>query len=111
MRTVTILRPDITSDEVVDVLSRALGPDYHVVASSRTNWAARVVPADAETVLVRAGSNRVWRAYVSVVRQADRTRLRVSPGGLAIDRLINSFGIARKVTRVLRQSAELRMPG
>jgi hypothetical protein len=109
MRGVTILRPDITSGEVADVLSRALGPDYQVMSSSPPRWSAKAMPADADTLLVETVSRR-RRAHVIIVRQADRTRLTVSPSGLIVARLINSLGIARKVVRVLRQSAELRMP-
>jgi|SRR5581483_2461139 hypothetical protein len=104
MRTVTILRPDITGGEVADVLGRALGP----------NWEVIVIPAtgtgNEDAVLVKTGSSRLWRVHVSVVRQLDRTKLSVTPGGLLFGRLVNSFGIARTVTRVLHQSAELRMP-
>lgn len=97
MRAVTILRPDITSDELVDVLSAALGPRYRVARSG------------ANTVLVQAGSKRAARAQVRIDPGPDRTVLTVRAGGLAFGR--RSFGVARRVTRVLQQSAELRMPG
>ena len=80
MRTVTILRPDITGGEVADVLGRALGP----------NWEVIVIPAtgtgNEDAVLVKTGSSRLWRVHVR----------RRAP--------------ACTVTLVLRQSAELRMP-
>jgi hypothetical protein len=104
MRTVTILRPDITGGEVADVLSRELGPDCNV------SVVATIEPAGADTVLVRRGSSRFWLAQVGIVRELDRTRLSVSAGGFVFERLIGHFGIARKVMRVLRLSAELRMP-
>jgi hypothetical protein len=110
MRTVTILRADITSGEVADVLSRALGPGYQVIPSSPTSRAGRALPAGADALLVRTSSSRLRRAQVNIVRQPDRTRIDVSPGGFVFAYPINSLGIARKVTGVLRQSAELRMP-
>ena len=97
MRAITILRPDITSDELVAVLSAAL---VH----------CRVSQSGADAVLVQAGSKRAARAFVLVDREPDRTVLTVRAGGLAFGRL-KSFGLARRVTRVLQQSAELRMPG
>jgi hypothetical protein len=98
MRAVTILRPDITSDELVEVLSAALGPRYRVARSG------------ADGVLVQAGLKPAVRAHVGVDRGPDRTVLTVRAGGLVFGRL-NSFGLARRVRRVLQQSAELRMPG
>jgi hypothetical protein len=98
MRTVTILRPDIASVELVDVLSAALGPRHRVARSG------------VDDVSVQTGSERAARAEVHVDHGPDRTVLTVRPGGPALGRL-KSFGLARRVRRVLQQSAELRMPG
>jgi hypothetical protein len=40
-------------------------------------------------------------AQVTVIRRADRTDIRITPGGVAGDLLMNTFGIARLVRRVL----------
>jgi hypothetical protein len=96
--TVTILRAEIASDELVDVLTAALGTR------------CRVTRPDADTVLVQAGPGRPARAHVRIARGPDRTVLTVRPEGLVLGRL-RGFGLARRVTRVLQQSAELRMPG
>src|SRR5581483_6827781 len=98
MGAITILRPDITSDEVVDVLCAALGPSYRVARSG------------ADEVKVEAGPSRAGRAVVRVDPGPDRTVLTVRAGALAIRRP-SSRSVARRVRRVLHQSAELRMPG
>jgi len=98
MRAITILRPDITSDEVVDVLCAALGPRYRVARSG------------ADEVKVEAGPSHAGQASVRVNPGPDRTVLTVRAGALAIRRP-SSRSVSRTVRRALHQSAELRMPG
>ncbi len=41
------------------------------------------------------------RAQVTIIHQADHTDIRITPGGVAGDLLMNTVGIARKIRRVL----------
>jgi len=109
MRTVTILRADITGDEVAEVLSAALGPRHHARRLPETSPGDTAAASAADVVIVEVESKPTVRARVHVVRRADRTLITVHPDGRAFARLINGRGIARRVTHVLRQSAELRM--
>jgi hypothetical protein len=91
---VTVPRPHVTRDEVIDVLSRGLGPRYHVAST-----------ADPEVVIVQTSS--AFRAYLRIVCRGGVSELRVRPGGLVWNLPINTLGIARKVNQVLRESPAL----
>jgi hypothetical protein len=92
--TVTVPRSNVTKEEVSKVLRIGLGPRYHVTAAD-----------DPDAMVV--GTNRVIRAHIRIVPRDNYAEIRVSPGGLVWDRLINTFGIARKVREVLREAPEL----
>jgi hypothetical protein len=106
MPTVTVPRADLTTEEVVAALRDGLGDGYNVLpgmAMGRPAWSG---PREgrANTIVVGTGDNRVVKAQVTLVPRDGRTDLRISPGGLAGDLLMNTFGIARTVQRVLASS-------
>lgn len=61
----------------------------------------RVQAADPDEIMVEKGPSPMVRAQVTIVRSADRTDIRITPGGVAGDLLMNTLGIARTVRRVL----------
>ena len=72
----------------------------------------RPQPDQPETITVGTGSNRLFRAQVSITRISSHTSIRVSSGGLTLlPVLVNTLGVARKVRRVLLNSPELRPAG
>jgi len=109
MSTVTIPRADVTSDEVSAALSEGLGPRYDVQPGMRAPWQAWGEPEESQPddIVVGASTSRVWRAQVRIDRQAGRTRIRVTPTGLAGIRLVNTIWIARKVRRALLAAPDL----
>lgn len=104
MSTITVPRPDVATGDVVHVLERGLGPHYHVLAADRTARPDLTFADDPDAIVIGTGACRVYQAHVRIVRRADRTEIRVRAGGRVWDRLINTFGAARKVGEVLRRS-------
>lgn len=113
MYTITIPRNDLTAEEVVQALRNGLGPTYNVLPGMRQTRApfSEPVPGSRDTIVVGIGSNRVQRAQVSITRKAGQSEIRISPGGLISDLVLNTLGIARKTHRVLSDARELREPG
>jgi hypothetical protein len=109
MATVTVERPDVSTEEVVEALRRGLGPAFRVLPGRRMSWFpfGGPRPSDPDTIVVGTGSVRLVKAQVTVDREDGRTRLRISPGGLASDLLVNALGIARRVRRVLEAAPTL----
>ncbi len=104
MPTVTVRRSDVTSEEVCRALSAGLGEHYNVVPGMEMGRSAirAAHPVDEpDKILVGTGSNRIVKAEVKIVRKAGQTQLRIMPGGLSWDIVLNSLGIARKVRKVL----------
>jgi hypothetical protein len=58
-------------------------------------------------ILIGTGNNRIVKAQVTITRRGGQTELRISPGGISWDLLLNTLGVARKVRRVLASSASL----
>jgi len=112
MYTLTVARSELAIDEVVQALRDGLGPGYHVLPGMRQTRApfSEPVPGSPDTIVVGIGSNRVQRAQVSVVRAAASTKIRISPGGLLGDRVLNTLGIARQIHRVLACAPGLHSP-
>lgn len=109
MPTVTVPRADLTTEEVVQVLRDGLGAGYNVLPGMAMGRAAFQGPHEGRpnTIVVGTGDNRVVKAQVTIVPRSGRTELRISPGGLMGDLLMNTFGIARKVQQVLARSPRL----
>ena len=110
MSTITVPRPDVTSEEVADALRRGLGPRYNVLPGMGVNFSPLVNlrPDHPDTVVVGTGSNRLFQAQVRISHDAEETTLHVSPGGWGWPRLPNMVGVARKVREVLRDAMSLR---
>jgi hypothetical protein len=72
-------------------------PGTRMAQSSR----GELHPGQADAILVGTGSNRVWRAEVEIIRDAQQTSFNVTSGGILWIRLVNSIGITRKVRKVL----------
>lgn len=111
MSTITVPRSDVTSDEVVEVLRRGLGPQYNVLPGVGVNWNpfGGPRPDHPDTIVVGKGSTRVFRAQVRISHDAGQTVLHVFPGGLTgPPRLINRFWVTRRAAQVLRAAPSLR---
>jgi hypothetical protein len=103
MPTVTIFRADLTTEEVVTVLRNGLGAGYNVLPGMAMGRTALHGPREGQpnTIVVGIGDNRVVKAQVTINPRGPKTELRISPGGVTWDLVINIFGVARKVRRVL----------
>lgn len=111
MATITVARPDVTTEEVADALRAGLGPKHHVLPDTAVNWnpLGHARPAHADTIVVGTGSSKLFRAQVKIYRGPEATTLHASPGGLTLPfRLTNRFGIERKVLQVLHDAPNLR---
>jgi hypothetical protein len=109
MFTVTVPRVDVTSDEVAEALRNGLDPQYNVAPGERMtrNPFGHPRPDQSDAILVGKGSNTVIRAEVNIVRGSEHTELRIRPGGLAGQFVLNTFGLARTIRRVLRDAPSL----
>lgn len=109
MPTVTVARGDVTSDEVVKVLRDNLPASYNVLPGMAMGRVAFMAPHQGtpDTILVGTGSNRVVKAQVTIVRRDGQTDLRISPGGIVSDLVINTFGVARDIRNVLANAPGL----
>jgi len=63
---------------------------------------------DPDEIVVGKGPTPMVRAQVTIIRGTGRTDIRITPGGVAGDLLMNTFGIARKIRRVLLDAPSLR---
>jgi hypothetical protein len=106
MFTVIVPRADVTSDEVVAALRNGLDPQYNVTGGERMtrNPFGHPHPDQPDAILVGKGSNTVIRAEVDIVRRSDHTELRIRPGGVLGQLVLNTLGLARKIRRVLRDA-------
>jgi hypothetical protein len=114
MSTVTVPR-DVASQEVVEALRNGLDPSYEVLPGMRmprTPLSGSPRPSGPELIMVAAGP--MVRAQVRIIARAGRTDLRITPGGVLGDLLMNTFGIAREVRKVLLRAPSLgvhKLPG
>jgi hypothetical protein len=107
MPTITIPRPGVTSEEIAAALRAGLGGRYNVLPGMRTarKPLAGPEPAQPGTILVGTGSNRLFKAQVTIGgRVPGRTDVRISPGGLGWEVIVNSLAISRRVRRVLAEA-------
>lgn len=101
MSTVTVPR-DVTSNEVVEALRDGLDPRYEVLPGTlmpRSPFFGAPRPSGPELIMVTAGP--MVRAQVRVVPGPGRTELRITPGGVLGDLLMNALGVARQVRQAL----------
>ena len=109
MPTVTVPRPDLTTEEVAQVLRDGLGDGYNVLpgkAMGRTIYQAEH-DGGPNTIVVGTGENRIVKAQVTITSRGGQTELRISAGGLSWDWIMNTFGVAQKVKQVLVSSPTL----
>jgi hypothetical protein len=109
MYTVTVPRADLTTEEVVTALRDGLGAGYNVLPGMATGRTILQGPhkGRSNTIVVGTGDNVVVKAQVTIIARDGQTDLRISPGGVTADLLLNTFGVARKVRRVLASSPGL----
>jgi hypothetical protein len=109
MSTVTVPRADLTTEEVATVLRDGLGAGYNVLPGMAMGRTALQGPHKGRpnTIVVGTGDNFVVKAQVTITPRGGQTELRISPGGIAADLLLNIFGVARKVRGVLASSPGL----
>jgi hypothetical protein len=110
MSTITVPRPDVTTEEVAQALRARLPERYAVLAGERVNLnpVGRPEPDHPDTVVAGIGEARIFHAQVTVSHAHGQTLLHVGPGGLiGMLRLINRLWIAPKLARVLRATPGL----
>ena len=111
MPTITIPRPEVSTEEVSEVLRRGLGPRYNVLPGKGMNWNPVGNPRAQlpDKIVVGTGSTRLFRAQVTLSRDCGHTDLHVVAGGLTLPaRLTNRLWIAERVRRVLQAAPSLR---
>ncbi len=108
MFSITAPRDDVTTDEVTDALRTGLDPRYEVVPGMRMPRSPLFGKPHADRPeLILVSSSPMARAQVRIIRRPGQTDIRVTPGGLLGDLLMNTLGIAPKVRRVLRDAPGL----
>lgn len=109
MSTVTVSRTDLSTEGVAGVLRNGLGPDYHVLPGKAIGQLAfqGLKQGQPDTIAVTLGDGRFVKAQVTITARGGQTELRIKPGGVTVDRLVNTFGIARQVRRALASSPSL----
>ena len=110
MSTITVPRPDVTTEEISEVLRQRLGPRYNVLPGKGMNWNPVGNPrADhRDKIVVGTGSTRLFRAQVTISQHSGQTVLHVIAGGISLPvRLSNRFWIAEKVRRALQAAPSL----
>jgi hypothetical protein len=111
MSTITVPRPDVTTEQVSEVLRRGLGTRYNVLPGRGMNWnPVGGTRADhPDKIVVGTGSTRLFRAEVTITQSPGQTIIRVIAGGLTLPvRLTNRLWIAEKVQWVLQAAPSLR---
>lgn len=110
MYSITVPRPDLRAEEVVEVLRDGLGSGYNVLPGMRQTRApfSEPVPGSPDTIVIGTGSNRVQRAQVTIVRQSGSSEIHISAGGLISDFVLNTLVISRKIHRVLASAPALK---
>jgi hypothetical protein len=111
MSAITVPRPDVTTDELSELLGQGLGPRYSVLPGQGMNWnpAGGPRPNQPGKITVGTGSTRLFRAEVTITQSSGQTVIRVIAGGITLPvRFINRFWIAGRVSRVLQAAPSLR---
>jgi len=107
MPTISVPRPNVTVEEVSNILRDKLGSRYQITPSVTGKGFFKEVPDDANTMLVKG--NRLERANLRVDSGAHNTEIHVSPGATypGLIRLIDRIGMARRVRQILENATEL----
>ncbi len=111
MPTVIVRRPDVTTEEVTEVLREGLGPKYKVLPATGMNWnpAGGPRPDQIDKITVGTGSTRMFRAEITISRRSGETVLHVIAGGVSLlIRPVNRLWIAERIRRVLQAAPSFR---
>jgi acyl-[acyl carrier protein]--UDP-N-acetylglucosamine O-acyltransferase len=108
MSTITVPRANLTTDEVVTALRDRLGENYNVLPGMAIGRTSLQYPHKGQPNMIVVGiaENRIVKAQVTITRRGGQTEIRISPGGLTWDLVVNTF-VARKIRRVLTSSPDL----
>jgi hypothetical protein len=106
MSTITVPRDDVSGEEIVETLRTRLDPRYEVRPGMRMPRSPLLSPRPDEPGVILVSRGAMIRAQVRIIPRSGRTDLRVTPGGMLGDLLMNTLGIARTVRSVL--AAEMR---
>jgi hypothetical protein len=106
MPTVTVPRMDLTTEDVAAVLREGLGVESHVLPGMAMGQfpfqgAHKGRP---NSIVVGTGDDRMYKAQVTITPRAGATKLRIRPSGFTLTFVINTFGIAHEVRKVLASS-------
>ena len=102
MSTVTISRPDVSTEDVAAALRKDLGPHYQVQPGMRTSLLPGAPdPGWPDSIVVGTGAGRVFRFSSTSTTEAAGPASG-STAGVTLIRLVNTFAIAPKVRQVLR---------
>jgi hypothetical protein len=111
MSTVSVPR-EVTSQEVVDALRNNLDPRYDVLPGKRMRRSPLFGgPEPGEPGMIVVTGGRMTQAQVTILSRGGRTELRVTPGGLLGDLVMNTFGVAREVRQALLNAPSLNTSG
>ena len=81
MAAISDVRVDVTPDEVTAALRAGLGRKYHVLAAHRIDEPVLDPrPGTPGTIVVATGSDRFFRAQVTISRDSRQTTLHIKPG-------------------------------
>lgn len=104
MPTISIPRAGVSAEEIAASLRKGLGNRYNVLpgmAAARKPLAAPE-PVGPDAIFVGTGSNRLFKAQLTIDNSIpSRTDVRVTPGGLGWETIVNALNISRKIRRVL----------
>jgi hypothetical protein len=109
MPTVNVSRTDLTTETVAKALRDGLGDRYNVLPGMAMGRMSIQSPRQGKPnmIVVGTGQNLIVKAQVTIIVQDGQTKLRISPGGITWDLVLNYLGVARKVRRVLKNSPGL----
>jgi hypothetical protein len=109
MSTVTVPRTDLTTETVTAALRDGLSDRYNVLPGMAIGRMTIQAPRKGQPnmITVGTGENLIVKAQVTIVPRDGHTDLRIRPGGITLDLLLNTLGVARKVRRVLKNSPGL----
>jgi hypothetical protein len=103
MSTITIPRPDVTTEDVTAALRNGLGSSYQVLPGKKTSVLPGAPdPGWPDSIVVGTGNAHVLRVQLEIDHRDSGTRVRVEPAGLTAIRLVNAFVIAPRIRRTLR---------
>jgi hypothetical protein len=110
MATLTIPRPDVSAEQIGEVLQQRLGSRYTVrPGQGMATLIGGRGSHNPDRIAVGVGSAQFFCAEVTMTRHGGHTSLRVIPGGIGpLLRITNELWLARKVRRALRAEPSLR---